>query len=59
MIGERLGWLGAVIDPAANADDRETISAPGSAMVVQVVLTDEERVVAQATLALVSPQERR
>ena len=51
-IAEKLAWLGAVFDPAANADGRSLISPPESRLVLLVVPTDEELMIAQHTLAL-------
>ena len=53
----RLGALGVVLDDDANAArSREVrrISAPGSALEVLVVPTDEEQAIAAATAALVA-----
>jgi acetate kinase len=51
-IVEKLAWLGAVFDPAANADGKSLISRPESRLVLLVVPTDEELMIAQHTLAL-------
>jgi len=51
-IAEKLAWLGAVFDPAANADVKSLISRPESRLVLLVVPTDEELMIAQHTLAL-------
>ena len=51
-IAEKLAWLGAVFDPAANADGKPLISRPESRLVLLVVPTDEELMIAQHTLAL-------
>ena len=51
-IAEKLAWLGAVFDPAANADGKSLISRPDSRVVLLVVPTDEELMIAQHTLAL-------
>jgi acetate kinase len=53
---DRLGALGVRIDDDANAvrsQEVRRISAPGSALEVLVVPTDEERAIAEATAALV------
>jgi acetate kinase len=50
---ERLAWLGLALDPAANAAHADLISAPGN-LPVRVIPTDEERMIADQTLALVS-----
>jgi acetate kinase len=50
---ERLGWLGAALDVAANAAHATRISAAGSRLKVLVLPTDEELMIARHTLALV------
>ena len=50
-IAERLGWLGVVLDDAANARHAQQISRPGTTP-VYVVPTDEELMIAQHTLSL-------
>jgi acetate kinase len=50
---ERLGWLGAELDAAANAVHATVVSAPGSRLKVLVIPTDEELMIARHTLALV------
>ncbi|MCE5232396.1 MAG: acetate/propionate family kinase [Mizugakiibacter sp.] len=47
----RLRWLGVALDPQANARHAARIGAPGSAVDVLVVPTDEEAVIAQAARA--------
>ncbi len=49
---ERLGWLGVRLDAAANTGNEPCISAPESAVSVWALPTDEERVIAAHTLAL-------
>ena len=51
-IAEKLAWLGVVPDPAANAAGKSLISRPESRVVLLVVPTDEELMIAQHTLAL-------
>jgi acetate kinase len=51
-IAEKLGWLGVVFDRAANADGKSLISRPESRVVLLVVPTDEELMIARHTLAL-------
>ncbi|WP_026304114.1 acetate/propionate family kinase [Kaistia granuli] len=46
---ERLEWLGAVLDPAANARGDAVISAPQSRIEIRVIPTDEERMIARHT----------
>ena len=52
-IAERLGWLGIALDRAANARHAQQISRPGTTP-VYVVPTDEELMIAQHTLLLLS-----
>jgi acetate kinase len=51
-VGEGCAWLGLVLDPAANARHGPRISAEGSALEAWVVPTDEERMIARHTAAL-------
>lgn len=48
---DRLGWLGLMLDPAANAWHATTITGIGSSVSAHVIATDEERVIATAVLA--------
>jgi acetate kinase len=50
---ERLGWLGAELDSAANAAQGATISTSKSRLKVLVAPTNEELMIARHTLALV------
>jgi acetate kinase len=52
-ICRRLGWLGLELDEQANKMHHPVISAAGSTIKVWIVPTDEERVIAAHTLALV------
>ena len=52
-IAERLRWLGADLDPAANEAAAPRISTPASRVAVLVVPTDEELMIARHTVALV------
>lgn len=52
-IAERLAWLGAEFDPAANEAGAPCISTPASRVAVLVVPTDEELMIARNTLALI------
>ncbi len=47
----RLAWLGLRLDPAANEAGQTRIGAPGSAIDVRVIATDEEEMIARYTLA--------
>jgi acetate kinase len=58
-IGEKLGWLGAVLDPAANANRQLLISHPKSRVAVFVIPTDEELMIARHTLSLLAQGGRR
>ena len=58
-VAEKLAWLGAVFDPAANADGKLTISRPESRVALLVVPTDEELMIAQHTLTLLPQQATR
>ena len=53
-IAARLAWLGAGLDPAANAAHATLISHPGSRLALYVIPTDEELMIARHTLALLS-----
>src|SRR5262249_44621012 len=55
-IAETLAWLGAVLDPAANTDGKTLISRPESRVVLLLVPTDEELMIAQHTLAFLPKQ---
>ena len=47
-----LGLLGLELDPQKNAQSEETISAPNSSVHLLVIPTDEERMIAEATLEI-------
>jgi acetate kinase len=49
----RLGWLGITLDPEANERGRAVISQPDSRVEVRVIAADEERTIAQHTLAAI------
>lgn len=51
-ITERLEWLGASLDPIANARHASRISRADSRIPVYIVPTDEELMIAQHTLSL-------
>jgi acetate kinase len=53
-VAARLAWLGVAFDSTANAGQRQIISRPDSAVTVYVIPTDEELMIAQHTLALIS-----
>jgi acetate kinase len=48
---DRLAWLGAVLDPKANAAHASGISASDSRVALYVIPTDEELMIARHTLA--------
>jgi acetate kinase len=52
-IAERLAWLGAALDPAANEAGATRLSTPGSRIALLVIPTDEELMIARHTLALI------
>jgi acetate kinase len=56
-IAGRLSWLGAALDPAANAAHVTLISRPESRLALYVIPTDEELMIARHTLALLKLQE--
>ena len=53
-VAARLGWLGAELDPAANAAGMRCISTPESRLRLLVVPTDEESVIAQVAAAILA-----
>lgn len=53
-IGEKLGWLGADLDPEANGENALRISRPGSRLGLYVIPTNEELMIAKHTLAVLS-----
>jgi acetate kinase len=58
-VAERLTWLGADLDPAANEAGATVISRKQSRVAVLVVPTDEELMIAKHTLAVLSPDAAR
>jgi acetate kinase len=57
-IVERLGWLGGVLDPKANAAGGTSIAGRDSRIGLYVVPTDEELMIARHTLALLTARFR-
>lgn len=53
-IADRLAWLGLDLDPAANAANAEAIGAANSRVAAFVIATDEEQVIADEALAVLS-----
>ena len=51
MVAARLGWLGAVLDEAANRAAAPRISAAGSRIELRIIPTDEELIIAEHTVA--------
>ena len=49
-----LEFLGLELDPNKNSQGEQTISTPGSTVHLLVIPTDEERMIAEATLAVVT-----
>jgi acetate kinase len=58
-VAERLVWLGADLDPAANEVGATVISRQRSRIALLVVPTDEELMIAKHTLAALSPDAAR
>jgi len=58
-IAEKLTWLGAELDPAANAASAAIISRPSSRVKLLVIPTDEELMIAEHTLAVVTAGKRK
>jgi acetate kinase len=54
-VAERLAWLGADLDPAANEAGATVISGRQSRVALLVVPTDEELMIAKHTLSALSP----
>jgi len=52
-IAKRLAWLGAKLDPAANAAGKILVSRKDSALPVYVIPTNEELMIARHTLSLI------
>jgi acetate kinase len=57
-IAEKLRWLGAILDPAANAAGGPLISTRDSRIALYVIPTDEELVIARHTLAKLDAHQR-
>jgi len=53
-IAEKLGWLGAALDPVANTGPQLLISGAASRVALYVIPTDEELMIARHTLALLA-----
>ncbi len=57
-IVEKLVWLGAELDPKANASGKSVISRAGSRVKLMIIPTDEELMIAEHTLAVVAAERR-
>jgi acetate kinase len=55
-VAEKLSWLGAELDAAANAAHETLISRRGSRVALYVMPTDEELMIARHTLAVLAAQ---
>lgn len=53
-VAEQLGWLGVALDPAANSRHAQLISRSDSNLPVYVIPTDEELMIAEHTLSLIT-----
>ena len=53
-IAKKLRWLGADLDPAANAEQKSLISRSASRVKLYVIPTDEERMIAEHTLGMIA-----
>jgi acetate kinase len=58
-IAEKLAWLGVIFDAAANASYKSLISRPESRVLLYVVPTDEELMIARHMLALLQRRDTR
>ena len=55
---EKIAWLGAELDRKANAASKSIISRPESPIKILVIPTDEELMIAEHTLAVISADRR-
>ncbi len=55
----RLTWMGVRIDPDANRNNADIISAPDSTIIVRVIPTDEEAMIARHCLELLSHERQK
>src|SRR5208283_3839580 len=53
-IAERLAWLGAKLDPAANAAGKMMVSRKDSGLPIYAIPTNEELMIARHTLSLIA-----
>jgi acetate kinase len=51
-IVEKLAWMGAMLDPQANAQGKTSIATNDSRIALYIVPTDEELMIARHTMAL-------
>ena len=54
MTVEKLSWLGAKLDTAANTRNAQVINASDSKLAVLVIPTDEEEMIARHTLGCIA-----
>ena len=55
-VAKKLAWLGAALDANANEEGKGRISTSQSRIGLYVIPTDEERMIAEHTLALLAPE---
>jgi len=55
-VAQRIAWLGATLDTDANAAGKPVISERGSRVVLRVIATNEELMIARHTVALLSDE---
>ena len=57
LVCERSGWLGITLDTAANERGEPCISTPASRVSVWAIPTDEERMIARQTIAVLGAED--
>jgi acetate kinase len=57
-VAEKLAWVGAILDPAANTDAKSLISQPRSKIALYIVPTDEEVMIARHTISMLRAESR-
>ena len=58
-VADRLAWLGAALDPAANAEPRALLSKSDSRVALWLVPTDEELMIARHTISVLAGRSTR
>jgi acetate kinase len=58
-VADRLAWLGAALDPAANAERRALLSKSDSRVALWLVPTDEELMIARHTISVLAGRSTR